>query len=377
MAKDIFQDTGNPDDVALGNDFLDFDDVNQNDDFSDKEKNIAADGYNQEPGEIDKQTGAHEFQHNMNPGFSDFDVMNDDNLDPDMFPTGQDILEQAQGFKSAASEQAPEKAPEKENEELLASVNKKFNTNFKTEKEFNDFLSKTNEKQFEEESTISDKDQQLYERNEGSIKYLESLLNKSDEELIKEHNIIQFFQKNNRKPEEADLQLIDEQIERMKDNVVLNLNADNVRNKYAAQKNELQSFNVKIDDKKQQAAIAKQKHNQSKLLDSYKNLYLSEEGNFMGAQLSKEDLQASFNDVKSGEFVKRILADPNKLATLSLVERKLKEIQAASSRPGYSDGINAIFDKSTSNGKRMGSNARSSQTFSGNKSNSKDSDFLL
>ena len=185
-----------------------------------------------------------------------------------------------------------------------------------------------------------------------------------------------FAQKNKRKPENEDLELIESQIERMKDNMVLELNASTYRTKYSQQKQELENFNGKIDEKINQATSAKQKQNQQLLLNNYKNIYLSEEGSFMGAKISTTDLQEAFNDVKSGEFVKRILSNPELAARLSLIERKYEDIKKITSQPGYSDGISAIL-KNNNDGKRMGSNVRQSHASSGPRTISKDDAFLM
>jgi len=391
--KDIFSETGNPNDTPLGNDFVDLDDPNGNQDFSDLEQNIAGDGFNQEPGNIDQGVAGTQ---NSLPGsqnepradyanFSDFDISDDDDLNANEFLTSEDL--QALSSAAAPATQAPSnQQPENENQgadpnaqdlKFLETINKKYNKNFKTEQEFNDFLNKTNDAALEAENVVTDKEQEQYDSNKGNIEYLNSLIAMSDKDAIKEDRLIQFFRQNKRKPEAEDIADIDEQIARMEENSVLNLNADNVRNKYSQEKSKLENYNVKIDEKFNQAELSKQKQNQSKLLDNYKKIYVSQQGSFMGVKLSTKKLQSAFNDAKSGDFVKRILSDPSKLATLSLVEQNWKEIQKHLSQPGFSDGVQAVLNKSNSQGKRMGSNTRSSQPSSENKSKSKDEAFLM
>tara|TARA_A100000172_G_C3044260_1_gene111880 strand:- start:64859 stop:65995 length:1137 start_codon:yes stop_codon:yes gene_type:complete len=375
--KDIFDTEPKDTDQDLGNDFIDLDDPNGNGDFSEQENNVANAGVDMEEGTIDHNTEP-DTDYSGYAGFNDLDVMEEDITDTDDFLTGDEVFQQ-QNTTTSNEPEGKEDGGSQNNQEndFLDSINKKYNTSFKTEKEFNDFLKKTNESESQQEqSVVSAKEQEQYEINKGNISYLDSILKMDDADLVKEHEIIKFHQKNKSKPTEEDLSEIDEKIERMELSATLGLNADNIRLKFDQQKTNFENFNNGIDSKLTQAQQAKQKQNQQKLLENYRDIFVSNEGVFMGVPISKEDLQASYNDAKSGDFVKRMMDNPKLLASLSLIERKMKEIQKVTSQPGYSDGIDAILNNNT-NGKRMGSNARQSQASSSNKAKSRDEKFLM
>lgn len=373
--KNIFDTEPQDTDQDLGNDFIDLDDVNGNGDFSEQENNVANAGVNMEEGTIDTENDFEDGSSGYS-GFSDLDVMEEDTTEMDDFLTGD---EDFSNFEKPEKENEEDVAAQNNTQgnEFLDTINKKYNTSFKTEKEFNDFIKGTREAEAsQEQSVVSAKEQEQYEINKGNISYLDSILKMDDAALVREHEIIKFHQQNKTKPTEDDLELIDDKIERMDTSATLGLNADNIRNKFTQQKTNFENFNNGVDSKLSQAEQAKTKQNQQKLLENYKDIFVSNEGVFMGVKISKEDLQASYNDAKSGDFVKRMMGNPKLLASLSLIERRMKDIQKATSQPGYSAGIDAILGSNTG-GKRMGSNARQSQASGSNKARSKDEKFLM
>lgn len=384
MSKDLFKttDEANPNDISLGNDFLDLDDPNNNGDFSEQEQQIAADGVEQQDGNIDNPGADHSDQV-RDFDFKDEDVFQDEELDVDEFDTNEFL----RGDNPNQDKDDPQEEEEEEQQEeadddnsFLADINQRYGKNFKTEAEFQAFMKGENPVN-EPQSVVTEKEQEQYEKNKGNIGFIDQILQMDDKAAYIQDAQIQHFRKHGQKMSEEQMEELEAEVEQLDDQKLLKLYASNIRNKFSAEKANYEAFNRNIDTKVQTAKNRIAEQNKQELYNSFKNIYVQGDKRLLGVELKSSDLQDAYNDVTSGELVKRIMSNPQLAANLALIEKKLPEIKKAFTQPNGNDGIKSVLGTKRTQKKgqanRLGSNVRSSQRqIAQTSTNKADAEFL-
>lgn len=365
--SDIAEPTDNPSptDRDMGNDFVDIDDVNDNDFEGQQahEQNVGRAGMPGEPGGVDQNR---DYGKSTDDPYSyldlkDEDFHTDDDLGDDFMVPGMEPQTQPQNPQLAQGQRSPESQPAQgqqgqddgNDQDFIKKFNSKYGKNFQTEKELHDFLSKNETRDAEPENVVTSEEQQRYDQNKGVIKYFSELVQKNDEDVVRMNEQMEFYRKNSRNPNEEEQEEIDDLVDNYKSSGLLRINADHLRTKFENQIDKLKNFNESIDNKVNEVKTAKIKQNQLNLRNSLKDIYLKNNGMILGVKVDKEGLQNAYNDVTSGELMK-VMSNPQKAAKLALINRYLDKIEESSMKPGYSAAMNTILQNNNS-GRRLGS----------------------
>lgn len=355
--KNLFTEKPNPNDMDLGNDFVDLDEIQS------QENRVASDDFEDATGNINSQrefndrSNQDESQDRSNYDFS-FDQMDDDEeIDSSEFPvydeqTFSDLSDVDDDEDDDQNDNQDQGGQTQESDNFVKQFNEKYKTDFKTQKEVNDFIQGV-QRDTEQEDVVTPEERQTYDRNKGLIDHYDGLINQDDKSIIRSHEIIKIMNREKRKPTEDEMEIINDGIERLEENGTLELKADHVRGRFEKTRDGLASQNGKIDEKITTAKKQQTAKNQERLISSLKDIYLEGRGNYLGVKVTTEDLQAAFNEVKSGGFIEGLLKDPKRIARLALIDRKFDEISKVSTKPGYSDGIDEVLNSSESKGKRL------------------------
>lgn len=232
-------------------------------------------------------------------------------------------------------------AENKFDEDDLAMFNKKLDKNFKDVEELKAFLD-GGDKKDAEKSNVDE-----LEQAENVINHLAPLLDRSvtnDETLMrKEYETIAINSGKDITDEDVQFD-IDEQIEKLKDSMTLDLRAENLRKELSRVYNDSKSTKDRIAADKV-ASEAKMKQTETEeTQNAFADIFNRED--FFGIKPDKAKLQEAYKKVNSGEFLNRLKTDKKVLAKLAMIEAYENEIhKKASSGLTYSDGIKAVRDE--------------------------------
>lgn len=235
-------------------------------------------------------------------------------------------------------------------EELdLSSFNKMFNKNFKTQEELKAFME---EKDKAEEV---DKDEEILTTAQSQLDVLEPLLKQDaqghyivdDEALMRKQYETVFLQeayKNGEKLDNYELQSkINEAVEELKDKNVLNIYADNLRNKLEKIVDNSNAEKNKIIQKRTEAA-EQIKTKQKKELQSNLVKFHGLES-FYGVNLDKKTVGEAYVSASDGSFIQALQSDPKLLAEVALMVKVKEQIFKKSSGRTYNDGVESILNE--------------------------------
>ena len=219
----------------------------------------------------------------------------------------------------------------------IESFNKKMGTSFKDEEEMKNFLSEKKE----EQETIKEKDE--IDKAEKGIQFFKEHLALDDEELLRRQLVALAVQKG-LDPKDEDVNLsIEEEINNVKDKMVLDIKANEIRKglREASEKNQkiIDDYNKKVNDKKMAIESQRKKTIQS----AFSNIFKSK--SFFGIVPEQERLQKAYSDVASGKLIERLESDPKLLAEVAILLDYKKEIHSKASGLTYDDGVKAILDE--------------------------------
>lgn len=223
----------------------------------------------------------------------------------------------------------------------LAMFNKKLDKNFKDVEELKAFLD-GGDKKDAEKSNVNE-----LEQAENVINHLAPLLDRSvtnDETLMrKEYETIAINSGKDITDEDVQFE-IDEQIEKLRDSMTLDLRAENLRKELSRVYNESKSTKDRIAAEKV-ASEAKFKQTETEATqNAFAEIFGRED--FFGIKPDRVKLQEAYKKVNSGEFLNRLKSDKKMLAKLAMIDVYENEIhKKASSGLTYSDGIKAVRDE--------------------------------
>jgi hypothetical protein len=227
----------------------------------------------------------------------------------------------------------------------LESFNKKFNQNFQSEKEMQDFFKKED---VEKES--SDDDAAL-SNAENQLSILSPLLevdaqgrNVIDDETLLQKQFESVAMQDGKDLNDEQVQYdIQEQLEDLRSKGVVNLQADALRTKLQNIVSGATESKKSILDKRETVKLEGEKISKEKLQNEFVGLYNQE--SFFGVALDKKKVGEVYQKVISGEFIKNLQSDNKAMAELALMAANKEIIFKKSSGLTYSDGLKAIVDE--------------------------------
>lgn len=241
-------------------------------------------------------------------------------------------------FKFEDSEKATE-----EQKIDLEIFNKKFNKDFKSQKELDDFM---NVKQEKEESN---EDEKLLETATNQIELLEPTLALNNEDLMRrQFETIAIQDKKDINNEDVKIE-IEEQIQDLNDKGVLNIQADHLRGQIKNIYDKSVNDKSSIETKRTEKALEDKKVDNKKLQDEFVKLHGVED--FFGVEVDKKTVGDAYKKVTSGEFIKSLQADKAAMAELALIAEIRDKIYSKATGKTYSDGIKAVLEDYKSKGK--------------------------
>lgn len=283
--------------------------------------------------------------------YSDFDGMNDDAASAEE-EEGEEAAEGEEGEGEADGEdkkdtdglfsEESEEAAADANKIDLEDLNKKLNTDFKTEEELKNFM-----KGKEAEET-ADKDTLALESAKSDLDYYVPLLSLSNEDLMtRQYESMAVQQKKDLNDEDVQFE-IEEKVQKLLDSNTLDLYATNLRKEIQSKKvdpaNAIQSS---ITARKEQEALDFAKTEKEALQNAFAKVYNNQ--NFFGVKISKEDIAQEYKKVQSGEFMKELQSDKEAVAELALFRRFKETIFGKATGMKYEDGVKAMLDEFKNN----------------------------
>lgn len=295
---------------------------------------------------------------------NDMFVLTDEDLD-EQEEVDKDFVESLDkiGDDKEASEQQQQAAEEEEQEEEeqeeeddgidfdsknpnseydLEAFNKKFNTTFKSDEELRTFLDN------KETQVENDQDDQALEQATTQIDALIPFLEKQNGVYVVDSETLMLKQfqtvamQENKNLNDPDVQLeITEKLEDLKDKGVLDIYADNLRNKLEKIVDQHTTTKNQIEQKREDKRLAEEKASQKSLQDELIGFYNVD--NFYGVKLEKDLVKEVYQDINSGNFIESLQNDHKLVAELALMAKVKEKIFKKSSGLTYNDGLGAVL----------------------------------
>lgn len=315
--------------------------------------------------EIDNQAGAFAQQNNERSAETDpFSMFNEPiNMDDD---DGDDIPIQDDFFSFNANDnQGSEENPDDNNQEAQEQTQENdvdlvFDDEI-VEEQKNSDENKTDEelialaakrglvlKKEEVVDVNAERTIELQRLNQ-SVSNMESFLNLSDEQVVKEkikaETTRRYIQENKQHligTEDFEMELEAEYSQVSEHNSLFKIYADNVRREVQsgldANKAKVSSINEEIESENKKALTEKR----TSLQSSLKSIYQS---GIFGIKLTPEESKEIYNSIISGDFSKTVNNDPNVLAEFATYQKFRQQIISKLGGPTYGEGVKAAAEK--------------------------------
>lgn len=242
-------------------------------------------------------------------------------------------------------EDKSKKKDEDDDEFDLAALNKKFDKNFQSEQEFKDFL------KGKEDTDTVDKDEVELTAAENQLSFLNPLLEltpnggyKVDDETLMRKQFESIAVQNKKDLNDEDVQIdIEEQIQTLLDKGVLNLQADNLREKIKNIVRENTQVKNSILQKRTEAKLAEEKITKENLQNEFAAFHSMED--FYGVKLDKTIVEKAYKNAISGKFIESLQTDKKAMAEFSIMAEIKEALFKKATGRTYSDGIKTVVDE--------------------------------
>lgn len=267
--------------------------------------------------------------------------------------------------------------PDANDEAELARLNKLLDTNFSSLEEAKKELKQ------EENNKSSDEEQKMYEDNEKTIGYLGTLLNQSDEDLVREERMLRANRQGKDLNDKSILEEVEDEIEEELDSMsrsgTLRMNADNIRKEIKGAVGELKSKNEQIDQKKTQVQQQAEQEKIEQMENEFAEIYKDKK--FLGVNLDSQTVKNAYKKARQKNYFEEQLKNPKQAARLALMLELQDKIAQRSSNPSPAEvarqivgqkGRKANNRQNMSAASRSGSSAARKSSVSSSRDNNVD-----
>jgi len=266
------------------------------------------------------------------------------------FVNGQEAEQQAQSQQAQADPKKNEEGANDGDEEFkfdeslaeaeakeLEEINSRFNTDYKTLKEFNDTVQKKDTSVSEEERT--------YQDNTQVIEDLNSYIAMDSKTLMREKLLVTAQQNGKDVKSPEVIEEVELSLEKWEDNDTLDLRADSLKAELRGQIKEKTLYNQNYQEKKNSLQQQKEEERKKSVNQAVTTAFKEHKDEFFGVKTTKQDYVDALKNINNNKLINHIKNNPRDAVDLELFLKYRNVISKKTGGPTYSDGVKDTYNE--------------------------------